>query len=65
MLHASGRAGLAAKSLLRRLIADESLAEDFQSDGPIDKQVRCPINGAHAASAEPFIQPVLSVKDTA
>jgi hypothetical protein len=51
--------------LLRRLIADESLAEDFQSDGPIDKQVRCPINGAHAASAEPFIQPVLSVKDTA
>src|SRR5436189_5766246 len=65
MLHASGGAGLSAKSLLRSLIAEESLAEDFQSYGPINKQVRRPINRAHPATAEPFIEPVFSVKDPA
>jgi hypothetical protein len=36
MLHAAGGAGLAAKSLLGRLIANESLTQDFERDLPVD-----------------------------
>jgi hypothetical protein len=36
MLHATGGAGLATKSLLGRLIADKSLTQDFERDRPVD-----------------------------
>jgi hypothetical protein len=65
MLHAASRAGFAAKALLRSLISDESLAENFQRDGPIDEQVRGAINRAHASTAQNFIQAILAFEGAA
>src|SRR6266571_2004975 len=62
MLHATGRARFATKTLLGCLIADKSLAQNFERDRTIDEQMRRAIDGAHAAAAEPFIQTVLTFK---
>jgi hypothetical protein len=36
MLHTTGGSGLSTKSLLGRLIANESLTQDFERDLPVD-----------------------------
>src|SRR5438128_715579 len=62
MLHATSRARFATKALLRGLIADKSLAQNFQRDRTIDQQMRRAIDGAHPAAAEAFIQTVFTFK---
>jgi hypothetical protein len=65
MLHATGGPGLASKSLLRRLIAHKSLAQDLERDRAVNQQMRSAINGAHAAAAEPLVEAVFPFEHTA
>ena len=65
MLHASGRARFAMKTLLRGLVAQESLAQNFYGDGSIDEQMRRAIDRAHTTAAEPLIQTVLTIEHVA
>lgn len=58
VLHAAGGARLASEALLCGLIADKSLAQDFQRHRSIDEQVGGPINCAHTAAAQKLIQAV-------
>jgi hypothetical protein len=62
MLHATGGSGLATEALLRSLIANESLAQHFQSNRAIDQEVSRTIYRTHAAAAQRFIEAVLSVE---
>jgi hypothetical protein len=50
--------------LLGSLVANESLAENFQRHGSVDEQVRRPIDGTHPTTAEPFVEPVLPIEHT-
>ena len=62
MMHASGRARLPAKSLLRCFVTDEPLAENFDSHRAFDQQMRGPVNRAHPAAAEPLVQAIFAVE---
>jgi hypothetical protein len=63
MLHAAGGAGFPAESLLRGLISDKSLAQNLQGDGTVDEQMRRAIHGAHAATTQGLVEPVLPIEN--
>ena len=65
MLHPSGRTCFTTKSLLRSLVANESLTENLQRDWAIDQKMRRAIHCAHAPTAEAFIEPIFSFEHSA
>ena len=65
MMHATSRARFAAKPFLRRLVADEPLAENLYGHRTIDQQMSCAIDRAHAATAERLLQTILAVEHLA
>ena len=65
MLHASGRARFAMKTLLRRFVTQKSLAQNFDGNRSINQKVRRAIDRAHAAAAELLIQTVLTIEHVA
>jgi VWFA-related protein len=62
MLHATGRARFATKSLLRSRVSNKPLTEDLNGDRSINQQVRRAIDCAHPAATQPFIEAVFLVK---
>src|SRR2546430_7352438 len=62
MMHASGRPRFATKALLCSFVTDEALTENFYSDGSLDQEMCCAINGAHSAATEDFVQSVFTVE---
>ena len=63
MLESARGARLASEALLRRLVCDEARVENFDGHGALNQKVRRVIDRAHAAHAEPRVEPVLFVED--
>jgi hypothetical protein len=65
MLHAACGARLPAEALLGCLVADKSLAEDFERYRTIDQEMRSAIDCAHPSASQAFIQAIFALKYSA
>jgi hypothetical protein len=50
------------ESGLRRLVFDKTLTQNFHGNGPINEQVKCPIDRSHATDTKSFFEAVLVIE---